>query len=65
MPVIAHSVVFDNPWLVVAVSVGGGGLAGQVAGVLNGDLGFMAKLIVAAGTALVIFGAIYFFAPGA
>lgn len=63
MPVVAHAIVLQNPGLVAAVCLGGGGLAGQLAGTLNGDLGLVPKLIIAAGTALVIFGAIYFFAP--
>jgi hypothetical protein len=65
MPVIDHALVLQNPWLVALVSLGGGGFASQVAGFVSGDLGFGAKLMVAAGTALVIFGTFYFFAPAA
>ena len=63
MPVIDHSVVTDHLWLVAAVSLGGAGLMGEVAGFLHGNLGCMAKLMIVAGAALVIFGSIYFFAP--
>ena len=62
MPV-DHSLVLENPWLVAAISLGGGGFVWQVAGTVNGDLGFLAKLMIAAGTALIIFATIYFFAP--
>jgi hypothetical protein len=57
-----HSAVLEYPWLVAAISLGGGGMAAQVAG-LAGDLGIVIKLIIFVGTALVIFGSIYFFAP--
>jgi hypothetical protein len=59
---VDHSLVLDNPWLVAAISLGGGGFAGLISGSF-GDLGFLTKLIIAAGTALIIFATIYFFAP--
>ena len=52
----------QHPWLAVAISLGGGGLVGQVAS-LVADLGFGPKLLLVAGTALVIFGSIYFLGP--
>jgi hypothetical protein len=64
MSVIDHAAVLQDPWLVVAISLGGGGFASQVAGAF-GDLGLGLKLVIAIGIALVIFGTIYFFAPGA
>lgn len=63
MPVIDHAAVVQNLWLVVVISLGGGGLVGQVAGFVNGDLGIGARLVIGAGAALIIFGCIYFFAP--
>jgi hypothetical protein len=63
MPGIDHAAVLQDPWLVAAISLGGGGFASQVAGVLHNDLGLIAKLVIGAGIALVIFGTIYFFAP--
>ncbi|HTT83613.1 MAG TPA: hypothetical protein VMF67_09025 [Rhizomicrobium sp.] len=63
MPTIDHAAVLDNPWLVAAISFAGGGLAGEVAGFLHGDLGCGLKVAIGAGVALIIFGAIWFFAP--
>jgi hypothetical protein len=55
----------ENLWVVAAISVGGGGLIGEIAGFVHGGLGCGLKLAIVAGAGLVIFGAIYFFAPGA
>ena len=63
MPVNDHAFLFKNLWLVVAISMGGGGFVSQVAGFVHNDLGMGGKLLIAIGAALVIFGSIYFFAP--
>lgn len=63
MPDTDHTTVLQNLWLVAAISLGGGGFVGQVAGVLHGDLGIGAKALIALGTALIIFGCIYYLAP--
>jgi hypothetical protein len=60
---IDQAALLQDPWLLVAISLGGGGFAFQVAGVLHNDLGLMAKLVIGAGIAVIIFGTIYFFAP--
>ena len=57
-----HDSLLQNLWLVGGISLGGGALASQVAGVV-GDLGFGVKLLITLGVALVIFGTIWFFAP--
>lgn len=63
MPAIDHTLVLDNIWVVVAISVGAGGLIGEVSGFLHGNLGCGAKLAIVASAALIIFGAIWFFSP--
>jgi hypothetical protein len=63
VPAIDHTLVLDNIWVVVAISVVGGGLFGEVAGFLHGNLGCGVKLVIIASTALMIFGAIWFFSP--
>jgi hypothetical protein len=63
MPVIDHSLVTENLWVVVAISVGAGGLIGEIAGFVHGNLGCGLKLAIMAAAALVIFGSIWFFAP--
>ncbi|HEX4158482.1 MAG TPA: hypothetical protein VHY79_08395 [Rhizomicrobium sp.] len=63
MAAIDHSLIVENIWVVVAIALGGGGLIGEVAGFLHGNLGFGAKIVIGAGAALVIFGSIWFFAP--
>jgi hypothetical protein len=60
---IDHATVVENLRIVAAISLCGGGLGGQVAGFVHRDLGFLAKLVIAAGIALIIFGSIWFFAP--
>jgi hypothetical protein len=62
MPAITHAMVMQNLWLVAAISLGGGGFAGQIVGIVHADLGLGVKLVIIAGIALVIFGTIYFFA---
>ena len=62
MPVVTHALVLENLWLVAAISLSGGGLACGIAGFVNADLGTGPRIVIAAGTALVIFGAIWFFA---
>ena len=64
MPGIDHGAMMQDPWLVAAIAAGGGGFAFQVASFVHSDLGFLAKLVIGAGIALIIFGTIYFFAPG-
>ncbi len=61
MPVSDDSTVLHNLWLAVAISLSGGGFAGQIAGVVHGDLGILPKLVIGVGAALVIFGTLYFF----
>lgn len=60
---LGHLAALQDPWLVAGISLGGGGFAFQVASVLNGDLGFVPKLVIGAGIALIIFGTIYFYLP--
>lgn len=63
VPTVDHSLVVQNIWVVVAISLGCGGFIGEIAGFLHGDLGMGAKLLIGAGGALIIFGSIWFFAP--
>jgi uncharacterized membrane protein HdeD (DUF308 family) len=63
MPVIDHTLVMQNLWVVVAISLTCAGIIGEVAGFLHGDLGCGPKIVIVSGAALVIFGSIYFFAP--
>lgn len=60
---VDHSTVLENLWLVGAISLGGGGFVSQAAGFAHGDLGCGLKILIALGTALIIFGCIYFLAP--
>jgi hypothetical protein len=63
MPAIDHTLLLQNIWVVVSISLGLGALIGEVAGFLHGNMGFGAKIVIGAGGALVIFGSIWFFAP--
>ena len=63
LPTIDHSLVQDNLWIVISICVGAGGVMGEIAGFLHGNLGCGFKLMIIAGAALMIFGAIWFFAP--
>jgi hypothetical protein len=63
VPAIDHRLVLDNIWIVVAISVGAGGLIGEVAGFTHGNLGCGAKLVIVAAAAGMIFGAIWFLSP--
>ncbi len=63
VPVIDHSLVLENLWVVAAISLGGGGFMGEIAGFLHGDLGCGPKVVIGASAALLIFGSIWFFAP--
>ncbi len=63
MPTIDHKLVVENIWVVVAIAVGGGGMIGEIAGFLHGNLGFGPKIMIGLGAAAVIFGSIWFFAP--
>jgi hypothetical protein len=65
VPSIDHDLVQQNIWIVAAIAVGAGGFMGEIAGFVHGNLGCAAKLMIVAGAALVIFGAIWFFAPAA
>ena len=63
MPAVDHKLILDNLWVVISISLGLGGLIGEVSGFLHGNLGFGAKILIGLGAALVIFGSIWFFAP--
>lgn len=63
MPTIDHTLVVENIWVAVAISLGCGVFIGEIAGFLHGDLGMGPKLLIGAGAALVVFGSIWFFAP--
>ena len=63
MPAVDHAIILQNPWLVAAIALTGGGLAGGVAGFVHNDLGLGPRLVIVAGIALIIFGAIWFLAP--
>jgi hypothetical protein len=58
-----HIGALQNPYLVAAISLGGGGFFAEMAGFLHGDLGCGAKLLVGIGTAAILFATIWFYTP--
>jgi hypothetical protein len=63
MPSVDHKLILENLWVVISISLGLGGLIGEVSGFLHGNLGCGAKIVIGASFALLIFGSIWFFAP--
>jgi ABC-type glucose/galactose transport system permease subunit len=63
MPAIDHTLILENIWVVISISVGFGAIIGEIAGFVHGNLSLGPKFVIGAGAALVIFGSIWFFAP--